>query len=177
MPRVRSFAATVAVYLLCGSAFVAAQIQFGQQPIVTSQRDVTVQQPTERPVPVGTSSISGTVVAADSGKPVAGARVQVNGSVPANIPTPGAGRGGAQPPRDLVVTMQGPTRGGAPNQLVIGPSSLNRFVFTDSNGQFAFPRMPAGNFTISVSGVAEPVSLLQLRAAPAERAWTNDSAG
>ena len=149
MTHIRSFAPTLLVYLLSGSAFLVAQVQGGfvQAP---PPRDVVVQQPTERPIPVGTSSISGTVVAADSGKPIAGARVTVSGSVPANVVAPGAGRGGAAPPRDVGVTIQPVTRGGA-NAVISSPSSLNRFVMTDSNGQFSFPRMPAGNFTINVS--------------------------
>src|SRR6476646_104836 len=36
--------------------------------------------PMERSMPVGSSSITGVVTAADSGRPVAGARVQLNGT-------------------------------------------------------------------------------------------------
>ncbi|HUR19667.1 MAG TPA: hypothetical protein VMZ90_02585, partial [Vicinamibacterales bacterium] len=47
-------------------------------PAAQVQRD-TVAQPPVRRVPVGTSTISGTVMAADTGRPLRGVRVNVNG--------------------------------------------------------------------------------------------------
>jgi len=72
--------------------------------------------------------------------------------VPANAPVAGAGRSGpiAAPP--VVSPPVGGVRGGG-LQVNVGPgspSSLSRTVFTDANGEFSFPRMPAGNFTVSV---------------------------
>lgn len=93
------------------------------------------QQPTERRIPVGTSSISGTVVSAATGRPVPGARVSINGSATANM-------NAAQP--------AGRGRGGQVTSGNASPVWLSRMVTTDANGQFSFPRLPAGSFSISV---------------------------
>jgi hypothetical protein len=151
VPLLRSSLPAFALSVLSLGALAAAQ---GFVP--AGQRDA-VQMPTERRVPVGTSSISGTIVTGDTGRPVRGARVTVSGQVPANAAVPGTGRSGPLDGSPVNVgPLVGGVRGGIPGgavQVTMGggtPSSLSRHVFADENGQFSFPRLPAGNFTISV---------------------------
>jgi hypothetical protein len=103
----------------------------GQQP-----RDPGALPPTERRIPVGTSSITGTVVTADTGRPIVGARVIVSGQLT-------LGPAAATPPPGMQA------RGGSVQ--VQFTSSLSRTVITDASGAFSFPRLPAGNFTLQVS--------------------------
>ncbi|HEX5071142.1 MAG TPA: carboxypeptidase-like regulatory domain-containing protein [Vicinamibacterales bacterium] len=126
----------------------AADVPPGQQP-----RDPAALQNTERRIPVGTSSIAGTVVTADTGRPIAGARVMVSGQV-----TPGPGASAA-------AAAQAGGRGAGTGAAVMPPgvqargslvqvqftSSVSRTVMTDASGAFSFPRLPAGNFTVQVS--------------------------
>jgi len=88
-----------------------------------------------RRIPVGTAQIAGMVTAADTGRPVRGARVSLNGSVPAVE----GGRG-----------LQALTAVGMPG-TVQGVTAVSRVALTDDQGQFAFDRLPAGRFTLSVS--------------------------
>jgi hypothetical protein len=97
-------------------------------------------------IPVGAGSISGVVAAADTGRPIAGARVSVSGSTLAasgatGVP-PGAmimgSRGGAFP---------GP---GTPGVPTLEPF-VNRVAISDASGHFSIERLPAGLFTVSVS--------------------------
>ena len=112
MPRARSsyvFVFTV----LSASALLVAQTW----PQTTQTRDVPPAS-TDLRFPVGSSTISGTVVVADTGRPVRGAQVEVEGLL--------------APAAEF-------------------PSSLSRTVYSDAYGQFSFPRLPAGQFTISVT--------------------------
>jgi uncharacterized protein (DUF2141 family) len=105
--------------IVCSTRLAGAQLVF----LPGQPRDPRAASSTERRVPVGTAVISGVVTASDTGGPVAGARVLVNGAAICNEATPG-------------------TR---PVQI-----PLNRVTVTDANGEFSFARLPAGVFQISV---------------------------
>jgi hypothetical protein len=109
------------------------------------QRDVT--QPSTRSVPVGTSTIVGTVVDAETGRPVVGARVTVSGETP-----PVAGRG----------TGPVPTRGGGPgvvtgisvalvNQVSPAGGRVSRSAVADAQGGFEVRHLPAGRYSVTVN--------------------------
>ncbi len=90
-------------------------------------------QPSMRQIPIGTGALTGTVVAADTGRPLARAQVSVNGSVALATPMP--------------------TRLGAPsssNQAMVTGLPLSRTAVTNAEGRFSFEAMPAGQFTIAV---------------------------
>ena len=89
-------------------------------------------QPVARQIPVGTAVISGVVISADTGSPVRNARVSLIGSAGV-IP---AGRG-IEPP--------------APNNPQPPTLSISRTAYTDAQGQFAFARMAAGRYSVSVN--------------------------
>ena len=111
-------------------------------------------------MPVGSSSISGVVTTADTGRPVAGARVQLNGT---------AGAPGAY--ESLMTQMRNAARGAAAqgggangagnlptmtfNGVTINMSQLSinvsRSVMTDAQGVFSFQKLPGGTFTINVN--------------------------
>lgn len=91
-----------------------------------------------RPIPVGTASISGTVTTADGGRPVRDATVRINGA--AMVPESALTSLTAEPP--------GLGRGSGPAGMSL---SVNRTVATDASGHFAFPKLPAGHFTLSVT--------------------------
>lgn len=114
-------------------------------------RDPGALQVAERRIPVGTSAISGTVVNAETGRPVAGARVtvtlQVKPAAAATV-TPATPQPAARGATAGAAPASGPTRGGAPQMIV--SQLVSRTVMTDANGAFAFPRLPAGQFTVSV---------------------------
>lgn len=153
--------------ILCAGGLVAALVgQARQAPVQLQVRDPASVQPATRVIPVGSSSLSGTVVAADTGRPVRGARVSVSGI----IVTPGAagaapaGRGGLAGgvPGGVASGVLGapvvgtapqaglPARGGSGVQAG-SVQGLSRMVMTDADGQFTFPRMPAGQFTLSIN--------------------------
>jgi len=74
-------------------------------------------------IPVGTSTICGTVIASDSGLPLKGARVTVTGHA-----------------------MGSDVRSSAQSK----DTGVERIVDTDVDGTFSFPRLPAGVFQVSV---------------------------
>src|SRR5262245_6370815 len=127
-------------------------------------RDVPPPPPTVRRIPVGTSTITGSVTAADTGKPVRGARVSLSGGItmaagqtPAPAGAPGVVVGGINvgvvsvPPG--VVTSGGMVTGSVPvsgRGVTGGMMGVSRSVVTDSNGQFTFQRLPAGQFTLTL---------------------------
>jgi hypothetical protein len=115
-----------------------------QQPV----RDPSAQpaQPTVRRIPVGTASITGTVTDADSGRPIAGVRVTLNGtSMPADA---GAGIG----PGPIAVGVPvGIGRGIGPGVSGGGSLSLSRTALTDAQGRFSIQKLPAGQFSLNAS--------------------------
>src|SRR5262245_27571297 len=89
---------TVWITMVAGASLGVA---LAAQTISTSQtstppRDGPPPLPTVRRIPIGTSSLTGTITAADTGRPVRGARVSVSGSV-AISPTGPAGSGAGGP--------------------------------------------------------------------------------
>jgi hypothetical protein len=109
-------------------------------------RDPASPGPVSRKIPVGTASISGVVVAADNGRPVAGARVNVSGSTnggsTGNGLPPGVGNSGGGP--------VGTFNLGTPGAPALEPF-VNRAAVTDASGSFTVERLPAGLFTLTVS--------------------------
>jgi uncharacterized protein (DUF2141 family) len=100
--------------------------------------------PTTRTYPVGTGVISGIVTAVDSGRPIRGARVMLNGTVPA---LPREGGPGAAPPAATTFST-------SPAGAIINTSSttgLSRTAVTDAQGRFSFGRLPAARFNLSVN--------------------------
>lgn len=148
MPIARSSASILAMLSLALSPVLA-------QVVAGPPRDAAAaNQPTERRIPIGSSTISGSVVTADTGRPIRGARVNVSGQVTANLEAMNAtGRATSGPAPGVVPMIITGGRGGVATQLTGGmgtPTGMSRSVMTDANGQFSFPRMPAGQFQITV---------------------------
>lgn len=118
MARLGKIGFATAVWTLATSAILGAQIFVPAQARDSAR---TPAPPTERRIPVGTSSICGTVTT-ETGTPVPGVRVTVNGQPAASSP----GTDGEQ-------------------------MWLTRTVTTDASGEFSFPRLPAGAFTITAA--------------------------
>lgn len=137
--------------VLLGVSFAtpfAAQIE---QIVITQSgqsRDVPPPQPQERRIPVGTSSLAGTVTAADTGRPIVGARIMLSGQILSSAGAVPPGRGAAPVPVAPMSGIQAGLRGGNPPGIVGG---LSRSVVTDQTGSFIFERLPAGQFHLSVS--------------------------
>jgi hypothetical protein len=159
MPLVRlSMCVPVAMIVVLAGGVGGSDLMLRAQVL-----DAGSQHPTERRVVVGTSEISGTVTAVDTGLPIRGACVVLFGEAARDgleISKAVLGSSGTPNVQRLVTV---PSITVAP--VVIGrrdpqPSPADRpedstevwrRVFTDSGGQFVFPRLPAGQFTLSVS--------------------------
>jgi len=159
-------------------ALLAGVSMTAQQPPVTASpggvvapRDIAATArgriPATRLIPVGTAVVSGIVTAADTGRPVRGARVSIAGSTitAAALALRGMPMGtltatnGVTSATSLVGVPVNPVGGG----LAVGSlgaragalptvaPSLGRMVITDEQGRFTFPRMPAGQFTLNVT--------------------------
>ncbi len=117
-----------------------------RRDVAPPQRDPAGQGNVRR-IPIGTGVISGTVTVADTGLPVRNARVTVSGTTRAsesamNAPAPSPvtlGRGGGT----------GYTGIAAPGSS--GSMSFSRSVMTDAQGQFTFPKLPAGQFSLTAT--------------------------
>ena len=165
MVRVTASAWVIVIAALSlGTALASQTVSSGQgsglgpgQP-----RDVPPAPPTARRIPIGTSTITGSVTAADTGKPIRGARVSVSGSVvtaAGQNPPPGGMPGGVVVGGISVVSIVPggvATSGGMTTSVpmtgrgVMGGMGLSRSVLTDESGQFTFQRLPAGQFTLMV---------------------------
>jgi large repetitive protein len=148
------------------SAFVVAvvvvppvsgrQVVGGVAPPVSGQpqRDVT-PPPANRRVPVGTATITGTITAADSGRPVRGVRVTVNGNTAplSSLLTSPARAGGAAGPTVIPSARGGMTVIGSASQIQsgVGGMSASRTAITDAQGVFVIEHLPAGQYSISAS--------------------------
>ena len=120
------------------------------------QRDPA--QPTVRRIPVDYATVSGTAVAADTGRPVRNARVTLNGTAGF-----GAARAGGAPGLVGFGTPGGATgasaagiagsRGVGAVQVtnVVVQLGVSRTTTTDAQGQFSFQRLPSGQFTLNVN--------------------------
>jgi hypothetical protein len=97
-------------------------------------------------VPIGTGVISGTVTAADSGRPLSNVVVSLSGTAPVAAT---AARG-AGPARGGVANDAAPMASGTPagQSLMF---SMNRTAVTDARGRFSFEMLPAGRFTLNAS--------------------------
>ncbi len=97
-----------------------------------------------RSVPVGNGAITGAVMAADTGRPLSRARVNLNG-VATSTTVAGQGANAAAPPaggRGNAMSVNGAQVSGV---------SMQRALVTDSQGQFSFDKVPAGEYIVSVS--------------------------
>ena len=111
-----------------------------QQPL----RDPNAQ-PSVRRVPVGTAVITGTVTAADTGRPLRGVRVTVNGSTgPLSARLGGPGMESA-----MAVAGRGPIPPGMSGG--VGMLNASRTAVTDAQGGFVIDHLPAGQYSISAS--------------------------
>ena len=96
-------------------------------------------QPTERLIPIGNATLSGVVTAADTGRPIRGAMININaliGTLPSGGPLIGnpigaLGRGRA----------------------VASPAfaAVSRQAVTDASGRFSIERLPAASYNINVN--------------------------
>jgi len=104
-------------------------------------------QPRVQQVPIGTGTISGTVLAADTGRPLSRARVNLSGSATVTD----SGRSSASPGLANSAPGRGvgtPVVNGVP---VPGSLGLSRSVVTDAEGQFTFAKLPAGLYSLNAS--------------------------
>jgi protocatechuate 3,4-dioxygenase beta subunit len=114
-------------------------------------------QPAVRRVPVGTGVITGTITAADTGRPLRGVRVSINGtSGPAATRMGGPGSAAPTLPGGVTVTMtMGVAQGrGAVPSGTSGPvssMSSSRTAVTDAQGAFIFEHLPAGRYSVNAS--------------------------
>ena len=153
MPRTSQLA-----LVLTASVWLVAPLVGQVPPVPPPPPPVTFQMPVGasrdpnqgrvRQVPLGTGKISGTVVAADSGRPLSRARVNLSGSATVSDAGRGAGAnasGGASVGRGgSIMVVNGvpqPSNG----------MSVGRVVVTDAQGQFSFAKLPAGQYSINVS--------------------------
>jgi hypothetical protein len=131
------FVPSVLVVLIAGFN----QAQRDQQP---------PPQPQVRQIPVGNASISGSVTAADTGRPVRGASVQISGTMAAatngTLSTLRSGGSVATLPG----AAQTPSRGAGAGPLRMPPMSTYRTAMTDAQGSFSVEHLPAGQYSISV---------------------------
>jgi uncharacterized protein (DUF2141 family) len=91
-------------------------------------------------VPVGTAIITGIVTAADTGRPIRGVRVSLNG---ATGPLSPMGTGGPG-----VASTSGRGAGQGP---VTNAPPASRAAVTDAQGGFVFEHLPAGHYSLSAS--------------------------
>ncbi|MEO7190483.1 MAG: hypothetical protein ABI051_05460 [Vicinamibacterales bacterium] len=137
----------VAVPLLAQRDGVVSQIMPPPPPPPPPpSRDATLAR--TQAVPIGTGSLGGTVVAADTGRPIRGARVTVSGTASGGSAPAGAAPAGA---RNVVGGIAGGstvTLGAIAQSASSGPG-LTRNTITDEQGQFLFEAMPSGQFTVN----------------------------
>src|SRR5512145_1110443 len=89
------------------------------QPVTRDQMPLPQRDPTGqniRRIPIGTATISGTVTVGDTGQPVRGARVSLNGST-----RPPGSTSLTAPPTPMPMAPI-PTRGGGPPPIAMGVS-------------------------------------------------------
>ena len=126
MPR---YVISVGVCCVALGALVAAQV---------SVRDPGLAASGVRRVPIGTATLTGTVVAADTGRPLANARVAVNGQTGSRATIAAAA---AQP--------QGRSGAAGPGALVAF-AGFSRQAVSDAQGRFVMQALPQGQFTVDV---------------------------
>src|SRR5687767_3118835 len=136
---------------LCAS-FAAAALTPVSGQVSVPQRDPAVQ-PSVRRVPVGTAVITGTVTAADTGRPLRGVRVSVNGNtapLSSRLGGPGVAAAVAIPGRGGVPTVMG--RGESQGVIGgMGPLNASRTTLTDAQGGFVIEHLPAGQYSVSAA--------------------------
>ena len=137
----------------CGAA-LACLVGTGVS-VRSQQRDAT-PQPNTRQVPVGTSSIVGRIVDAQSGQPVAQARLNLSGmtafgmalsSQPPSAGGTGPGRSGGVSVGMSVTLPSGVSTNISGGQM----TNAGRSGITDAQGNFVFRNLPAGKYQLTVS--------------------------
>jgi hypothetical protein len=132
----------------------------GPSPAQQSPRDV-VPAPRVQQVPIGTGEITGVVVAADTGRPVRNALVNLNGStmrtedLAGNRGTTTVVTGGILGPGSAPI-VPGPGMGpgdgrGGGRSANLRATVVSRTAVSDAQGRFLFDRLPAGRFSLMVS--------------------------
>jgi len=125
----------------------------------SQQRDAPAPPPQPaRVVAVGTSSIVGQIVDAQSGQPVAQARLSLSGmtsfGLALSAQPPGAGAGpGAGRSGGVAVGMSVTLPSGASPSVSStgGQTNAGRAAITDAQGHFVFKNLPAGKYQLTVS--------------------------
>jgi hypothetical protein len=119
------------------NSFSGAVILLAAAPLLLQVPPPRDTPPPPPPTPVGTSRISGQVVAADTGAAVKRASVTISGR-----PAPMAGRGApGTAGRGVAVQLS----------VAMGPGGSHPPQITDDAGRFEFPDIPGGIYTIMVS--------------------------
>jgi hypothetical protein len=113
-------------------------------------------QPPMRRVAVGTATISGTVTTADTGRPVRGARVSASGVMAppprAGGPLAGPPVGASMPPLTVTFGLSQTGARGIPGEMPMQVSASSaRTVLTDDLGNFVIEKLPAGQYSVTVS--------------------------
>lgn len=140
----------------CGAALACL---VGTGVSLRSQQRDAPPQPTTRQVTVGTSSIVGRIVDAQTGQPVAQARLSLSGMTsfgialsaqpPAAGAGPGTGRSGGVAVGMSVTLPSGvtTTMSSTSGQM----TNAGRSGITDAQGNFTFRNLPAGKYQLTVS--------------------------
>lgn len=127
------------------SAIVVAALCAVLAPSFVAQVQRDSSQPSTRVIPVGTSSITGTVVDAESGRPLAGARVTVSGETPPLAGrASGAASGRSGGPVQVTMSL-------GPVTQMSGGGRVGRSVIADAQGAFDVRHLPAGRYFVSVT--------------------------
>jgi uncharacterized protein (DUF2141 family) len=123
---------------------------------VRSQQRDAPQQPTFRQVAVGTSLVVGQIVDAQTGQPVAQARLNLSGmtafGMALSARPPSAGGSGPGRSGGVSVGMSVTLPSGVSTSLSGGQmTNTSREGITDAQGNFAFRNLPAGKYQLTIS--------------------------
>lgn len=141
-PPIRVLVAALAA--LAFTAFGARALMQGQARPFSPADQAPGATPAQTAAPEATASVTGQVVAADTGAPVKRARVSVMGGTPPTRPQ-GAEAGAAVALPTLTSGTSGPS---------LPPGMVRRETETSETGRFEFAGLPAGRLVISTQAPA-----------------------